>query len=180
MDIKKFVKLNEKGELEFDESGFQSGLDAEISRAVDKYANGKGKDEIRKQLEAEAKLTAEEKLKADKQAFEDYKKAETIKLVQAKAQARLDGKGFTESEIKFILSSIGENEESDLATIDTLIKDRTDFIATTQQNAIQNLQQQQTERTTPSPLPSPDIQEPSKQTTRTKSDILSFYRPQQN
>lgn len=177
MDIKKFVKLNDKGELEFDENGFQSGLDAEISRAVDKYANGKGKDEIRKQLEEEAKLTAEEKLKAEREKFEQYRQAETIKLIQAKAKAKLDGKGFTEKEMEFILSKVGNNEESDMTTIDELVAERTQFIATTQQNAIQKLQQQQQESGN-RPLPTPDNNDSPAPVQRTKDDIKNFYRPQ--
>lgn len=177
MDIKKFAKLNEKGEIEFDETGFQSGLDAEISRAVDKYANGKGKDEMRKKLEEEAKLTAEEKLKADKEAFEKWKHEETVKIIQGKAQAKLEGKGFTEKEIEFILSKVGENEESDMATIDSLVEDRTNFIATTQQNAIQNIQQQQ-QNSSNKQFPMPDNNDSPVPAQRSKADILSYYRPQ--
>lgn len=132
MDIKKFVRLNDKGELEFDESGFQSGLDAEISRAVDKYAKGKGKDEIRKQLEEEAKLYAEEKLKAEKEEFEKYKQSETVKIIRAKAQAKLDNKGFSEKEVEFILNTVNSDEEQSLKNVDTLVEERTKFLADTQ------------------------------------------------
>lgn len=177
MDIKKFVKVNDEGKVEIDEAGFQSVFDAEISRAVDKYANGKGKDEMRKKLEEEAKLSADEKLKADREAFEKYKQEETVKLVQAKAQAKLDGKGFTEKEIKFILSKVGNNEESDMATIDELIEERTNFITTTQQNAIQGLQQQQ-QASGNRQLPTPDNNDAPKPVERSKTDILNYYRPQ--
>ena len=180
MDIKKFVKLNEKGEIEFDESGFQSGLDAEISRAVDKYANGKGKDEIRKKLEEEAKLTAEEKLKAEREEFEKYKLETKVEINKAKAKAKLENKGFTEKEVEFLLSTISDDEEKSLSTIDTLVEERTRFIADTQKSAIQNLQQQQNGNKSSTPLPTPDNNDAQKPATRTKADILSHYRPQQN
>lgn len=176
MDIKEFVKLNDKGELEFDEKGFQSGLDSEISRAVDKYAKGKGRDEIRKQLEEEAKLTAEQKLQAEKEKFEKYKQEETVKLIQAKAEAKLNGKGFTEKEIKFILSKIGNDEQSDMNSIDELIAERTQFITTTQKNAIQNLQQQQQNSGSGKTLNAPDNASGQEQKTRSSAEILSYYR----
>lgn len=179
MDIKKFVKLNEKGEIEFDENGFQSGLDAEISRAVDKYANGKGKDEIRKQLEEEAKLTAEEKLKAEREKFEQYRREETVKLVQAKAKAKLEGKGFTEKEMSFILSNVGNDEESDMAKIDELVTERTEFISTTQKSAIEKLQQQQ-QQSGNSILTAPDNNDAPRPTERSREEILSYYRPNKN
>lgn len=178
MDIKKYVKLNDKGELEFDEDGFQSGLDSEISRAVDKYAKGKGRDEIRKQLEEEAKLTAEQKLQAEKEKFEKYKQEETVKLIQAKAEAKLNGKGFTEKEIKFILSKIGNDEQSDMSSIDELIAERTEFITTTQKNAIQKLQQQQQNSGSGQSLSNPDNSSNQEQKPRSRDEILSFYRKQ--
>lgn len=179
MDIKKFVRLNDKGELEFDESGFQSGLDAEISRAVDKYAKGKGKDEIRKQLEEEAKLSAEEKLKAEKEEFEKYKQSETVKIIRAKAQAKLENKGFTEKEVEFILNTVNSDEESSLKNVDTLVEERTKFLADTQKKAIENLQKQQQQSSNSNPLPVPDSSEGTKPAQRTKADILNHYRPQQ-
>ena len=66
MDIKKYVKLNENGEIEFDEKGFNSEYDASISKAVDKYANGKGRDEIRR-----AVCSIAEKVKAGELLPED-------------------------------------------------------------------------------------------------------------
>lgn len=179
MDIKKFVKLNEKGELEFDEAGFQSGLDSEISRAVDKYANGKGKDEIRKQLEEEAKLTAEEKLKAEKEAFEKYKLQTKIEINRDKAKAKLENKGFTDKEVEFLLSTVNDDEEKSLSALDVLIGERTKFISTTQQNAIEKLQQQQQSNNNIK-LPTPDNNDAPKNVVRTSEEILSFYRPKQN
>lgn len=179
MDIKKFVKLNEKGEIEFDESGFQSSLDSEISRAVEKYAKGKGKDEIRKQLEEEAKLTAEEKLKAEREEFEKYKLQTKIEINKSKAKAKLDNKGFTEKEIEFLLSTISDDEEKSLSSIDTLVEERSKFISETQKNAIQNLQQQQNSNRTSTQLPTPDNNDVQQPTARTKADILSHYRPKQ-
>lgn len=179
MDIRKFVKLNDKGEIEFDESGFQSSLDSEISRAVDKYANGKGKDEIRKKLEEEAKLSAEEKLKAEKEEFEKYKLQTKIEINQAKAKAKLENKGFTEKEVEFLLSTVNDDEEKSLSNIDVLVEERTKFISDTQKNAIEKLQQQQ-QSSGSKPLPTPDNNDAPKAATRTKADILNHYRPKQN
>lgn len=143
MNIENFVKVNEDGDLDIDKAAFQSALDAEISRAVDKYAKGKGRDEIRKQLEEEAKLTADEKLKAEREEFEEYKKSETIKLNQEKAKAKLEGKGFSEKEIEYLLGNVGIDSEKSMATLNTLIEERTKFVEETKKKAIESLQQQQ-------------------------------------
>lgn len=179
MDIKKYVKLNESGEIEFDEKGFESEFDSAISKAVNKYANGKGKEEIRKQLEEEAKLSVEEKLKQEKEEFEKYKLEETIKLNQAKAKARLENKGFSEAEVNFILSTVGNDEQKSLSTIDTLIEERTKFIASTQQTALENLQKQQQQNQS-SQFTGADTSDPQPPTRRTSEEILSYYKPKQN
>lgn len=179
MDIKKYVKLNEEGEIEFDEKAFQSEFDSAISKAVDKYANGKGKDEIRKKLEEEAKMTADEKLKQEREAFEQYKLQETVKLNQAKAKAKLEGKGFSDAEVNFILSTVGNDEEKAMTTIDTLVEERTKFIASTQQSAIENLQKQQQSKSQ-GQFGAADDAEPQKPTRRTSEEILSYYEPKQN
>lgn len=177
MDIQNFVGTNEDGSIKIDKTAFQSALDAEISKAVEKFKNGKGREEIRKQLEEEAKLTAEEKLKQERQEFEDYKLKTKIELNQAKAKAKLEGKGFTEKETAFILSTINDDEEHSLANIDDLIKEREQVIAETKKSAISGLQQGQQKASTT--LTNPDGSgEGQKEFKRTKSDILSFYRPQ--
>ena len=180
MDIKKFVKLNDKGEIEFDEKGFESEYDSAISKAVDKYANGKGKEEIRKQLEEEAKLSAEEKLKQERAKFEEYKLQETIKLNQAKAAAKLDNKIFAQEEIDFYLSTVNADEEKSLTAIDTIVEARKKFMENMQKSAIENLQKQQQLSDPSKTLPKPDDGEPAKPAVRTKADILSHYRPTQN
>lgn len=175
MNINDFVKLNENGELETDNDAFQSMFTAEVNRAVEKYRNGKGKDEIRKQLEEEAKLTAEEKLKAEREEFEKYKLQTKIEINQAKAKAKLEGKGFTETEVKFLLSTISDNEEKSLDNIDTLIAERTKLVEETRNNAIQGLQSQQ-QGSGVNKFKDPDNQDkPQQQTKRTQSEILSSY-----
>lgn len=178
MDIQKFVGTNEDGTIKIDKDGFQSALDAEISKAVEKFKNGKGRDEIRKQLEEEAKLSAEEKLKQEREEFEQYKLQSRIELNQAKAKAKLDGKGFTEKEIAFILSSVSADEEKSLGSIDELISEREQVIANTKKNAIEGLQNGQ--QKVQSILTSPDNTNTDNKNgfKWSKSDILAHYRPQ--
>ena len=180
MDIEKYVKLNENGEIEFDKEGFKSEYDSAISKAIDKFANGKGKEQMRKLLEEEAKLSAEEKLKQEREKFEEYKIQETIKLNQAKAAAKLDKKIFSQEEIDFYLGTINADEEKSLSAIDTIVQARTKFMEDIQKNAIENLQKQQQSSNSSQQLPTPDNDDSPKQVTRTKADILSIYRPQQN
>lgn len=177
MDIQKFVGTNEDGTVKIDKDGFQSALDAEISKAVEKFKNGKGRDEIRKQLEEEAKLSAEEKLKQERDEFEKYKLQSKIELNQAKAKARLEGKGFTDKETAFILSTINDDEEKSLASIDELIKEREQVIANTKKSAIEGLQsgQQKVQSIVTNPDGSGENKQPFKWS---QSDILAHYRPQ--
>lgn len=180
MNIKKFVKLNDNGEIEFDENGFQSEFDSEISRAVDKYKNGKGKDEMRRQVEEEAKQTAEEKLQKAMADFEAYKLSETIKLNQSKAQAKLVGKGFSEKEIEIMLSHVNDNEETSLSIIDTLIAEREKFIAETNKKAIESLQTKQQQPTNVQQFKSPDSSDRKAPQKRTTAESLSYYTGKQN
>lgn len=177
MDIQKYVVQNEDGTVQIDKDTFQSELDAEISRAVEKFKNGKGKEEIRKQLEEEAKLSAEEKLQQAKTEFEEYKKGEIVKLNQAKAKAKMEGKGFTEKEVGFILSTINDDETTSLSKIDELIAEREQLIANTKKSAIEGLQQGQQKIN--SIVVNPDGKSEGKpQEVWTKSKILETYRPQ--
>ena len=143
MDIQKFVTTKEDGSFEVDSKAFQSAFDAEISRAVEAYKNGKGKAEMRAELEAEAKLSADEKLKQERDAFEAYKKAERVKLNQEKAKAKLEGKGFSEKEVEFMLGTITEDGDKCIAKIDELIAERNTAIETAKKLAIENLQKAQ-------------------------------------
>lgn len=177
MNIENYVKLNESGEIEVDNKAFQSAFDAEISRAVDKYAKGKGREEIRKELEDEAKLSAEEKLKAEREKFEEYKKSETIKLNQEKAKARLENKGFSDKEIEYLLSNVSIDTEKSINTINTLIEEREKFIAETKKNAIENLQQQQQKSGEKSLPANADNEDKPKVVKRTAEEILSYYTP---
>lgn len=175
MDIKQFVKLNDNGEIEFDEKGFKSEYDSEVYKAVDKYKNGKGRDEIRRELEQEAKLTAEEKLKAERDEFETYKQKTKIELNQAKARTKFDDKLFAQEEIDFYLASVSDDEEESLARIDKLINVRKKFVEESQKNTIQKIQQQQQNVTTQI-IANPSVPATPKKVTKTPDEVLSYYR----
>ncbi len=178
MDIQKYVTTNEDGTVSIDQKAFQSELDAEVSRAVEKFKNGKGKEEIRKQLEEEAKLSAEEKLKQEREEFEQYKVKATIELNQAKARARMEGRGFTDKEVNFILSTVTDNETDSLSKIDELVKEREQVIENTKKLAIEGLQQGQ--QTAKNVFKNPDNNDAPKATRKTADEIIGLYRPQDN
>lgn len=148
MDISKFVTVGEDGGLNIDNDGFQREFDSTIRNAVEKNKNGKLKEEIRKELEEEAKLSAEQKLQKDREEFEALKLKSLIEINQAKAKAKLDGKGFSEKEITFILNSVSDKEDS-LLMIDDLVAERNNLINENRKRAIEELQTQQ-ETTKPS------------------------------
>lgn len=175
MDIEKFVKLNDAGEIDIDKDAIDSMFTAEVNRAVEKYRNGKGKDEIRKQLEEEAKLTAEQKLKAEREEFEAYRQKTKIELNQAKARTKFDDKLFSQEEIDFILSTVNDNEETSLSKIDSLITARKKFVEESQKDTIQKIQQQQ-QKPIQQTFIKPDGNEPAKPVQRTQADVLSYYR----
>lgn len=142
MDISKYVTIGEDGKVKIDEKAFQSEFDSEIHKAVETNKNGKLKDEIRKELEEEAKLSAEEKLKKEKEEFEAFKKQSMVELNQTKAKAKLEGKGFSDKEIEFILKTVSDEDDS-LSTLDDLITERGTLIEKNKKEALESLQQQQ-------------------------------------
>ena len=88
MDISKFVTVGEDGKLQIDNKAFESAFDSEISKAVEKNKNGKLRDEIRRELEEEAKLSADQKLQKEREEFEAFKLKSLVELNQAKAKAK--------------------------------------------------------------------------------------------
>ena len=178
MDIQKFVTTKEDGSWEIDKEGFQSAFDAEISRAVEKFKNGKGKEEIRQQLEQEAKLSAEEKLKQEREEFEAYKLQAKIELNKEKAKAKMEGKGFSDDELEILLSTINEDSEKSLETVDKLIKAREAVLEQTKQSAIQGLQQSQQNAGKVLIKPDGSKSEDVKPVGWTQTEILGNYRNQ--
>lgn len=175
MNINDYVSTNEEGGFTLDEKGFQSAFDAEIRKAVETYKNGKGRNELKKELEEEARLSAEDKLKKEREEFERYKLQTKIEINQTKARARLENKGFTDKEVSYLLKNITDNEEESLKEIDELIAERTAFIDNTRKNAIETLQSGQQKSGNPQ-LVKPDGDEPKKPVKRTTDDILNAYR----
>lgn len=178
MDIQKFVTTKEDGTFEINSSAFQSEFDAEISRAVETYKNGKGKQEIREQLEAEAKLTAEDKLKQERAEFENYVKTAKIELNVEKAKAKLEGKGFDKDELSVILSTINEDVKT-LENIDKLVAARQKVLEQVKANAIQELQQSQQAADKKFDGNAVDESEPVV-VKKSKDEILSMYRKNKN
>lgn len=174
MDIDKFVTTKEDGTVEVDSKAFQSAFDAEISRAVEAYKNGKGKAEMRAELEKEAKLTADEKLKQEREEFENYKKAERVKLNQEKVKAKLEGKGFSEKEVEFMLGTITEDGDACIAKIEELIAERNTAIENAKKLAIEGLQKGQQSAGTK--LTNPDNSDKKPVVKRTAEDILNAYK----
>lgn len=125
MDISKYVKVGENGELQIDKEAFQSDFDRETRSSIDKAtqnSSAKLREQIKKELEDEAKLTAEEKLKADRDAFE-LEKAEAYKqLGRAKAEGLLEG--FSKEEKDVLLELVVDNKEETLAKIEKIAKAR--------------------------------------------------------
>lgn len=179
MDIQKFVTTKDDGTFEIDSKSFQSAFDAEISRAVEAYKNGKGKAEMRAELEAEAKLTADEKLKQEREAFEEYKRGEKVKLNQEKAKAKLEGKGFSDKEIEFLLGTITEDADK-LTKIDELITERNSAIENAKKVAIEGLQKGQQSAGTTLVNPDGSGSEKNQPAKRTHKEILSYYENEDN
>lgn len=90
-ELKNYVTLNDKGELEFDNDAFTADLDRERNQSSETArANAEKKlrtaieSEIRQRIEDEAKLTAEERVKKEREALANERKlfnAERIKAL---------------------------------------------------------------------------------------------------
>ena len=173
MDISKFVTVGEDGKAVIDNNAFKSEFDKAIRSAVETNRNGKLRDEIKKELEEEAKLSAEQKLQKEREEFESFKLKSLIELNQIKAKAKLEGKNFSQAEIDFILGTINDDEKS-LSNIDTLIKERETLIEKNRKKTIGELQAQQ-EISNSNNKNADNPPEQQKQTTRNREDIAKIY-----
>lgn len=173
MDISKFVTVGEDGKPVIDNNAFQSEFDNAIRNAVEKNKNGKLRDEIRKELEEEAKMSADQKLQKEREEFEAFKLKSLVELNQAKAKAKLEGKNFSDAELNFILNTITDKEDS-LATLDVLIAERATLIENNRKKAIEELQSQQ-EKSNPSPQGNDIPSSKPTNATRSRDDIAKIY-----
>jgi (p)ppGpp synthase/HD superfamily hydrolase len=139
MDISKFISVGEDGKQVIDTKGFQSEFDAEISKAVAKNESGATREKIRKELEAEAKLSADEKLKKEREEFETFVKTSKVELNKEKAKAKFTGKNFTAKEQEIFLAQINSDETS-LGIVDEIIKERETVLTDVKKKAIESLQ----------------------------------------
>ena len=125
LDISKFVTVDENGKAVIDNDAYQSAIDAEFRKALDKNSENTKKKleaEIRQTLEQEAKLSAEEKLKKDKEDFENYKKEEIRKFAHERAKVKMTDAEMGEDEINTYLELVNSHE--DIAKIEKLIETR--------------------------------------------------------
>lgn len=181
MDISKFVSVGEDGKIVVDNSAFQSEFDNAIRSAVEKNKTGKLREEIKKELEEEAKLSAEQKLQKEREEFEAFKLKSLVELNQAKAKAKLEGQNFSEKEVEFILNTITDNETS-LTSLDNLISDRKTYLEKQKTDLMNSLQsQQENAKSNPQDNNNQNNNQQSTQNpTRTREQIANMYEKNEN
>jgi hypothetical protein len=144
-DLRKYVTLNEKGELEFNTDLFKADLDRERNQAsetartnAEKKLRASIESEVRSKIEEEAKLTAEEKLEQERKAFLEEKKrynAERIKNVYR------DSKLFNEAELEVYGNLITEDFDKSLEIANKLVESRKTYNAEYEKSFNEKLQQ---------------------------------------
>ena len=171
MDYSMYLKTNEDGTQTFDNAGFQKAMQSEIDSAV-----SKGVETFKKSYEqklANEKLSEQEKFENEKKEFEAYRINAKKEIVSAKAKARLEGKGFSETEISTLLGFVSDDEDASLKVIDTMVAERTKFIDDTNKKVLEELQKNQPKVSTTSNAEKTGKQAPVKQ--KTAEEILQSY-----
>ena len=144
-DLRKYVTLNEKGELVFDEALFKADLDRERNQAsetakfnTEKKLRASIENEVKAKIEEQAKLTAEEKLEQERKLFLEEKKmynAERIKNIYR------DSKLFSEAELEVYGGLITEDYEKSLEMANKLVESRKAYNAEYEKSFNEKLQQ---------------------------------------
>lgn len=130
MDINNFVKLDADGKLVIDNEAFTKAFTSELDKArtqasTTARANAK-KDletELRKQIEAEAKLTAEEKAMKDLEAVKTEIENERLELNKERVKNILHSSGMPEKDIEMRLKYVNKDtklaieEANEMATV---------------------------------------------------------------
>ena len=172
MDYSMYLQKNEDGTMSFDSENFEKALNAEIDSKV-----SKGVESFKTSYEKkanEAKMSEQEKFEQEKREFEEYKRNSKTELVTAKAKSRLEGKGFSETEIKTLLGFVNDDEEASLAVIDTLVAERTKFVEDNKKKTMEELQKAQpTAKTSSNASDKDEAVQPIK---RTAQDIKNRYK----
>jgi hypothetical protein len=173
MDYSMYLQKNEDGTMSFDSENFEKAINAEIDRQV-----SKGVESFKTSYEKkanEAKMSEQEKFEQEKREFEEYRKNAKVELITAKAKAKLEGKGFSETEVKTLLNFINDDEEASLSVIDTLVAERTKFVEDSKKKTMEELQKAQPTAKT-SPNNASDKDEAVQPIKRTAQDIKNRYK----
>lgn len=179
MDIQKYATLSDDGKINFNtedfDKDFQSEIDSRIGKAIETFKKGSMRDEIRKELEEEAKLSADEKLKKEREEFEVYKKTEKLNLSKAKVKNILASDKFSQDEIEILLGEVTDDEEASIAKANKLLEARVKMLEEIKKKAIEDLQSNQPSAGTKSNAGGGD-DEPIKSAKRTAEDIKNRYK----
>ena len=179
MDIQKYATLSDDGKISYNTEefakDFQSEIDSRIGKAIDTFKKGSMRDEIRKELEEEAKLSADEKLKKDREEFEAYKKAERLNLSKAKVKNILASDKFSQEEIEILLGEVTDDEDASIAKATKLLEARVKMLEEIKKKAIEDLQANQPSAGTNTNAGGGD-DEPTKTAKRTAEEIKNRYK----
>lgn len=149
LDLNKFITTGEDGKTTVDNEAYKKALtsyvDSKVNSGIETFKTGSFRNEIKKELEAEAKLSAEELLQKERDSFEAYKKEQKAEIVKSKASAVLKNGGFSDDEAKEYLKLVTDDEESSLKTMERMVELRNSLIEETKKNAIKGIQSNEPE-----------------------------------
>ena len=126
--LKDFISTNEKGELVFDEAGYNAEMDrvrneaSNTARAnAEKSLKKDIETQVRKEIEETAKLSAEEKLAKDREALANDRKAFNCERFKNHLKA---ANLFSDEEVDVYMGLLGDNYDESIEKADKVIASR--------------------------------------------------------
>ena len=176
IDISKAVSVDDSGKIVIDQTQIDTLFDGEVSRSVDSYRNknyNKIKEEVRRELEEQAKLSAEEKFNKKVAEFEQNYKNKMLEINRREAKSKLleDKSLFAEEEIEDYMPLIGDNEEANNLVVEKIIKNRRAFFDKTKASLTEELVKNQ---------PNPQQSESKGEDGLAKQKAIQFSAPKQD
>lgn len=142
--LKDFISTNDKGEIVFDEAGYNAEMDRVRNEAsttaranAEKSLKKDIETQVRKEIEETAKLSAEEKLAKDREALANERKEFNSQRFKSHLKS---SNLFSDEEIEVYMGLMGDNYEESIEKADKVIAARTKYNQDYEKKLKENIQ----------------------------------------
>lgn len=142
--LKDFISTNDKGEIVFDEAGYNAEMDRVRNEAsttaranAEKSLKKDIETQVRKEIEETAKLSAEEKLAKDREALANERKAFNGERFKTHLKA---ANLFSDEEVDVYMGLLGDNYDESIEKADKVIAARTKYNQDYEKKLKENIQ----------------------------------------